>query len=108
MDRSKSHLPCGLDIQPADADRSAVALHCFTRRDGVHFCPTDIITYGMWGELHIALTFELGRKGLIVAFTPQGAREAAAQLLELAARAEANLAETTAAQLDGIGKRGTS
>lgn len=102
MDKPKSHLPCGLEILPADADRNAIAVRCFTRKDGVHFCPSETITYGMWEKFHCALTFELGHNGLFVAFTPEGAREAAEQLLKLAAMAETNLAEAAAAQLDGI------
>lgn len=104
MDNSKQQLPCGLKIEPADADRTATSLHCFARQDGVHFCPADMATYGFWGRLHVFLAVEIGQRGLFVAWTPQGAREAAQILLDMAARAEANLAEDTAAQLANLGK----
>jgi len=104
MDNPKQQLPCGLEIEPADPARTATALHCFTRQDGVHFCPSEMTTYGVWNRLHVFFTFELGRKGLFVAWTPEGAREAAQILLDLAARAEANLAEDAAAQLANLGK----
>jgi hypothetical protein len=89
----------GFVLEQESADRTALAAQCFTRTDGVHFCPARTGAYGMWGRHHVLLTYELGRNGLFVAWTPEGAREAAQILLDMAARAEANLAEDAAAQL---------
>ena len=100
----RMHFAPGFQLDEATPDRTAMAASCFTRHDGVHFCPATIGAYGFHGQHHVLLTFELGRNGLFVAFTPEGARKTAQILLDLAARAEANLAETTAAQLDGITK----
>lgn len=90
-----------------DGDISADA-RCMQRTDGTHMCPAAMVYFGTWKHSHVLLSLEIGPRALFTAWTPEGARMIAAQLVELAALVEQNTADEAAAKLAAIAKGGAA